>query len=758
MAVTAPTQPSKAAPAAPAPAPTPKKPPKPKYVRKRTPTVLQMEAVECGAAALGTILAYYGRRVPLEELRSACGVSRDGSRASSVVKAARSYGMTAKGFRKEPAALREMPLPLIVFWNFNHFVVVEGFGPGKAYLNDPATGPRVVSEDEFDQSFTGVTLVMEPGPEFKKGGVNPSLLGSLVRRLAGTLPAVSYVLLAGLVVVALGMVIPTFTRVFVDKVLVGGQHWLVALLVGMGLAALMRGTVTWLQQHYLLRLQTRLAISSSSGFLWHVLRLPIEFFGQRYAGDISTRVQINDKVAQLLAGDLANAGLNVMVIAFYAVLMIQYDVILALVGVTIALLNVAVLGYVSRRRVDENQKLVNEHGSFVGTTINGLQTIETIKATGAEHDFFGRWAGHQAKLLNAQQQLGLSSQILTAVPPFLTALNTAAILAIGGLRVMDGSLTMGMLVAFQSLMSSFIDPVTQMVSLGGVLQEVEGDMRRLDDVLRYRVDPRLADDGPTDGRDAVSRLAGYVELRDVTFGYSKLDPPLISGLSLSLKPGDRVALVGGTGSGKSTVARLVAGLYDPWEGEILFDGRTRAELPRSTLTTSLSMVDQDIFLFEGSVRENITLWDPTVPEQNVVQAARDASIHAVIAGRSSGYESMVEESGRNFSGGERQRIEIARALAANPTILVLDEATSALDAVTERQIDEQLRRRGCTSIVVAHRLSTIRDADEIIVLEKGKVVQRGTHDEMIRAEGPYARLLSSVEYAKDRPHSVLERL
>lgn len=738
----------------------------PKPRRLRTPTLLQMEAVECGAAALGIVLGYYGRWVPLEELRLACGVSRDGSKAVNVLRAARGYGMEGKGYRKEPGSLRAMRLPLIVFWEFNHFLVVEGFGKNRVYLNDPASGPRTVTDEEFDRAFTGVVLELEPGPAFERGGARRSLFQLVSSRLAHSRLAVAYLLLTGFALVLLGLVIPAFSRVFIDRILVDGQSWVWPLLFGMLLTAVLRATVTGLQQHYLLRLEARLAVSMAGAFVWHILRLPVEFFTQRDPGDVSARVALNDRVARLLAGDLANAILNLLVIAFYVVVMLQYDVLLTLLGVVTAGVNLAILRYVARRRVDDSQRLQLARSKLVSATIGGLQTIETIKATGRENDFFARWAGQQAKLVNELQRAGLLARTMSTVPLVLTALNTAAILTLGGLRVIDGSMSVGSLVAFQSLMTSFLAPVNQLVNLGGMLQDVESDLNRLDDVRRYRLDPMLVPSDPATAESSAEdaeaggepRLSGALELRGVTFGYSRLDPPLIEGLDLTLRPGDRVALVGGSGSGKSTIAKLVGGLYEPWAGEILFDGRPRTGIARRALVGALAMVDQDVVLFEGTIRENLTLWDPTVPEADLVHAARDAAIHAEIVSRPGGYDHAVLEAGRNFSGGQRQRLEIARALVRNPKLLVMDEATSALDTLSEQQIDQALRRRGCTALIVAHRLSTIRDCDEIVVLDRGKVVQRGTHDQMIRVDGPYARLIGSEEYQRSRPRSVLDRL
>ncbi|MDO7786740.1 NHLP family bacteriocin export ABC transporter peptidase/permease/ATPase subunit [Desulforamulus aquiferis] len=713
--------------------------------KRRVPTVLQMEAVECGAASLAMILAYHGRYIPLEELRIVCGVSRDGSKASNILKAARNFGMEAKGFRKEPNDLRNMEAPMIIHWNFSHFLVFEGFHQGMVYLNDPASGPRTVTEEEFDQSFTGVVLTFKVGPAFEKGGSKPNILMALKKRMKGSEVALTFVILVGLALVIPGLVIPTFSKIFVDDILLSGKdNWLFPLLLGMGMTAVLRGILVWLQHYYLLRLETKIALSSSGQFLWHVLHLPADFFNQRYSGDISVRMGSNDKVAQLLSGRFAKTALDFVLIIFYFILMLQYNLLLTLIGVVVAVINVQYLRFVSEKRVDLNRKLLQDYGKLQGTAMSGLQIIETLKATGSESDFFAKWSGYQAKTLNAMQEIGVSSQFLSAVPTLLTSLTNAVVLVIGGLFIMNGEMTIGMLVAFQSLMSSFMAPVNSLVSLGSTLQEMEGDMNRLDDVLKYPVEAQTDQKISTDKPEELDKkLEGYLEIRNLNFGYSRLEEPLIRDFNLSLKPGFRVALVGGSGSGKSTVAKLLAGIYKPWSGTILFDGKPRESIPRTVLNNSMAMVDQDISMFQGTIRDNITLWDQTVSEFDIIRAAKDACIHDDITSRIGGYDHLLDEGGRNFSGGQRQRIEIARALVNNPSILIMDEATSALDPSTEGMLDERIRRRGCTCVIVAHRLSTIRDCDEIIVMERGKIVQRGNHEELINAEGPYAKLMSA---------------
>lgn len=721
--------------------------------RVRVPTILQMEAVECGAAALGMIMAHYGCVVPLEKLRIECGVSRDGSKASNIFKAARKYGFECEGKRiHDVKRLEEGPFPCVLFWEFNHFLVLEGFGKKKVYLNDPALGARTVTREEFAGSYTGIVLYMKPGNSFRKEGKLAGVYGALSERLRRSGSELLFVVLVGLLLVLPGLAIPAFIRTFIDEILLKGQpRWLNPLLWGLGLSICMQGFLVWLQQYHLLRLETKLAVSMAGRFLWHVLRLPTSFFGQRFSGEIGSRVMLNDQLAQMLSGELATNVISLFMLVFYLVIMLHYDVALTSIGVFFAAANLVLLAFVSRRRTDTNRQLQRSSGKWMGISMAGVQMIESLKAGGTETDFFSRWAGYFTKVQNTEMALAVPSQILATIPTLLNGLNTTAMLTLGALRVMDGHLTIGSLVAFQTLMAGFMSPVNSLLQMGGRLQEVRGSLERLEDVLRYEVDPVWKEEAKQESkvetgeagieRAGKTRLEGYLELRDVTFGYSPLGAPLIENFSLRLAPGMRVALVGASGSGKSTVARLIAGLYPPWSGQILFDGVPRERIAREILSNSLAMVDQEIVFFEGSQRDNLTLWDTTVSERRMVEAAKDGCIHDLLSVRPGGYDNRVEEGGANFSGGERQRLEIARALALNPRILLLDEATSALDSVTEASVDRNIRRRGCTCVVVAHRLSTIRDCDEIIVMDRGKIVERGVHEELVRQGGQYAKLI-----------------
>src|SRR5437867_177025 len=708
---------------------------------KRTPTILQMEAVECGAAALAMVLAHHGAWIPLEQLRIACGVSRDGSKASNIVRAARTFGLDARGFRQEPATLRELPMPCIIHWNFNHFVVLEGIDGGDVYINDPAVGRRRTDMVELDLAFTGVALAMEPTSAFQRSGSKPQGLRLLLRELRSSKLAVALLVAVSLALVVPAIVAAGFSKIFIDDILIKHTNgWLIPLLIGMALTALIRAILTFLRQSLLLRLQTKLSVVMVSRFLWHVMALPVEFFTQRHAGDIATRVDANEQIGRLLSSGIAANALNLTSILFFAAAMAIYDLQLAVLGVGMSLANVLVLKLIGERRQDLSRSLALEQGKLVGATVSAVRSIETLKASGLEDEAFGQWAGIQAKALNAEQELGGSSIFLEMLPTLFTGLTVAAILGVGGLRVIEGSLTLGGLVAFQSLMASFSEPMTELVNYAGSLQTIKGGLERLEDVYNYPLGNRNnCSVGP---ERFPPKLTGRIELSDIKFGYSILEAPLLDGIAISIQPGSRVALVGASGSGKSTLGTLICGLYEPWAGDVRIDGWRLSEIPPQVFANSVTYVDQDIFLFEGTARENLTLWDPTVTEANLSQALKDAAIHEDIATRVGNYDCYINEGGANFSGGQRQRIEIARALVSNPSVVVLDEATGALDPITEKTIDDNLRRRGCTCVIIAHRLSTIRDCDEIIVLQQGKIVERGTHEQLMGLQGAYAKLVA----------------
>lgn len=715
--------------------------------RRKTPSVLQMEAVECGAASLASVLGYYGRHVPLSVLREECGVNRDGSRASNVVKVARKYGMETGGFRKTPEELFETGVfPCIAFWRGSHFLVVEGSAKGFVRLNDPAFGPRRVTEEEFVRDYSGVVLEMEPGPDFSPGGKRYDIIGGLRDRVSGEKRSLLLIVLLSLLLVVPSLAIPVFSKIFVDKVLVARHmNWIMPLLFAMLMALVIRFCLTWMQQYYILKLQTKLTMVSSSKFLWHVLQLPARFFSQRFAPEITQRCMLNEVLSNLLSSQFTTAALNLMLATFYLAAMLFYDGWLTLVAVAALGLNIVFIKYAGPLRHDEFMRMAQERGKVDGTTMGALQTIDTIKAQGMEEDVFAFWAGHHAGAVESTQKLGVLGSLMNIVPVLLTGLGSALILGVGAFRVMNGALTIGELVAFQALAAMLFGPVSQLSALGGALQDASAAMRRLDDVLDHPAQSdaqALMADDDTILVDA-KPVSGALELKNISFGYSPLDPPFIKDFSLKLAPGARVALVGGSGSGKSTLAKIASGLYEPWEGEVLVDDTPRDEIPAFVLRDAVQMVDQSIFLFKGSVRENLTMWDPTVRDESLVHAAQDACIHDVIVRLPGAYDAQLLENGANLSGGQRQCLEIARALVSSPSILILDEATNSLDTIKEHKVDFNLRRRGSTCLIVAHRLSTIRDADEIIVLDKGKVVERGVHEELMALNGRYMQLVAS---------------
>jgi NHLM bacteriocin system ABC transporter peptidase/ATP-binding protein len=706
--------------------------------RRRTPTIFQHEATECGVACLSMVLAYHGKWVPLEELREIAGVNRDGTKASSIVKTAERYGLEAKGYTIEPESLGAIELPAIVFWRFNHFVVVEGRLGDRVWINDPASGPAVITAREFDEAFTGVVLTFSPTAGFGRAGHEPSLLGGIRESLAGFGMPVIGVVAAGLLLVVPGLLVPGLQRTFVDYYLIGGlDQWLYWLIGGIAGLAVIKGLLTFLQQRTLARFQVRFGVSTSGHLLWRILNLPVAYFAQRNSGDLAGRLSIADRLTGLLSGSLAVAIVSMLTIVIYAFVMIAYNIPLTVLVCGFAGLNLGLLLRLSSRLSDAHRRMLQDDARMQATMLQGFANIEAYRASGTESLFFRRWAGAHAKVVSAEQAMAFWQRLLGSLPVMLTTIAGVAIVLFGGMRVMEGTLSVGMLVAFQALMLNFNSPVAGLVGLGGQLQQTRGYVDRLSDVMHQQPDPLLA--AGQESQDLESPR-GALELDRVDFGYAAVNAPLIQALSLNAPAGARIAIVGPSGSGKSTLGKLIAGLLVPRAGIIRLDGADIARLPNPVLRDAMAYVDQTTTLFAGTVRDNLTLWDATIGEERMVAAARDAMVHEVIASRPTAYETAVEENGRNFSGGERQRLAIARALAIDPVLVLLDEATSALDAVVEQAIIDNIRRRGCTCVLISHRLSVVRDCDQIIVLDGGRIVEHGRHAALIAEDGLYRRL------------------
>ena len=704
---------------------------------------MQMESLECGAAALSMVLAYYGKWMPIEQVRADCGVSRDGASIQNIAAAAQSYGLAVEGYARGIGALRELgSFPCIITYDAG-YVVLCGFAGERAIVNDPAKGARKIPLAEFERSYGGVCLTFAPTDGFVPGGKRKSTVKFARNRLRGAGVAVAFVALTTLIAYLLEMLTPAFTRFFMDRLLTGeNPDLLMPFIALLAAVAIVQVVVTAVKSIYSFKINGKMAVIGSSTFMWQVLRLPMEFFSQRRAGDICQRKATNAVIAGTLVNTFTPLVLNIAMMVFYLVVMLRYSVLLTLVGIVAIAINTLLASYISRKRVNITRVQMRDAGKLDASTVSGIQMIETIKASGAENGYFAKWAGYQASVNGATTRFASLNLYLGMVPSFLVSFANYAVLVIGVLLVMRGQFTLGMVMAFQGYLSLFMNPAMTTIKAGQVLQEMRTQMERVEDVMEYPADPGYRDEPLTEDGD-YGKLEGEVELRNVTFGYARLGEPVIEDFSMRVEPGGSVALVGASGCGKSTISKLIAGLYQPWSGEILFDGKPASEIDRSVLTGSVAVVDQDIILFEDTIANNIRMWDASIEDFEVIMAARDAQIHDDIMARDGGYSSKIAEGGRDLSGGQRQRLEIARVLAADPRVIVMDEATSALDAKTEYEVVNAVRDRGVTCIVVAHRLSTIRDCDEIIVLDHGRVVERGTHDELYRAGGVYAELVSN---------------
>ncbi len=710
----------------------------------KVPVIMQLEAQECGAASLAMVLAYYQKWVPLEQVRLDCGVSRDGSNMKNLYYAAQHYGLEVHAYRMEPEALKkDASFPCIIHWNMSHFVVLNGFQGNRAVINDPARGTVQISMEELDRSFTGVVLTLAPTDAFVPSGRRKSILEFARKRLKGAAPAVAFVVLVSVISYLFEIINPIMSRVFFDRLLTGeAPGWLYPFLGILAMLAVLQLIVMWAQTVYSLRINGQMAVEGNASYIWKVLRLPMTFYSQRTSGDILQRQSTNASIAGTLVNTVAPLLLNTVMLVFYLVVMLHYSPLMTLVGIGSLAVNLFVAWYLSKKRVNITRVQQRDAGRLASTTLAGISMTETIKSSGAERGFFRKWAGYQASVNTQQVRTTLLSDVIGIIPQLISAASNYLVLFLGVRLAMSGNFTLGMIATFQGILSSFMDPAQKLVNAGQTLQEMRTEMERVEDVMEYPDDPALKY-GEAFQDEAPAKLKGEVELRHVTFGYAPLGNPVIEDFSMHLKPGSRVAVVGASGCGKSTVSKLIGGLYQPWKGEILLDGRPISQIPRNILTGSVAMVDQDIVLFEDTIANNIRMFDPSIQDFEVILAARDAQIHDDILSRPGGYQGRLTENGKDLSGGQRQRIEIARVLAQDPSIIILDEATSALDAQTEYNLVRAIHDRGITCIVVAHRLSTVRDCDEIIVLNKGIVVERGTHEELYARGGAYAELVTS---------------
>lgn len=720
-----------------------------KRKRAKTPSLFQMEMVECGAVALGIILAYYRRFITLEQLRIDCGVSRDGCKALNIIRAARKHGLKADGYRTDIDGFDDLNLPFIAFWHFNHFIVVEGVKGDFIYINDPAVGHRVIRKEDFKKEYSGIALNFKPTKSFKKEGKPPEIFSQLLKRLSGQAIPLCFLFFIGLTITLLNLATPIFAKIFIDDYIVSQNESIIkTIIIGVVITSILSFILIFTQNHYLMKFQNKLTILFSERFLWHTMRLPLRFFSQRYAGDITYRMESIRGTSGFISNIFIVGILDSILIFVYLALMFYFDITISVIILVIAVLNMLIFKRISKIKKEKSLLLSVDTGNYYSQCYSNFRIIESVKASGAEQEAFGKIVGSQVKVSNAIHTLTQKTIFINMFPNALDFFASIVVLIIGALKVMNGEMSIGTLVALQNISINFMNPLNNLINIAGQIQTMTGNIAKLDDVLQHPVEPQvnLEHFSHTENllQESKPKLSGHIEIENLTFGFNVLEKPIISDLSLVIHPGEHVAIVGSSGSGKSTLAKLIANLYQPWSGKILMDGRDINQINKMIMANSIAMVEQDNILFNCSLKDNITMWDSTALFKNIISAAKDACIHEEISLKPQGYDTIIGDNGENFSGGERQRIDIARALNLNPNILILDEATSELDPIIENEIYDNIRRKGCTTIIVAHRLNTVSNADKIIVLEKGIIVQSGSHQELMAIEGQYKNLMSML--------------